>query len=200
MPTLISVRVRLAACAVSLTFGGISHKLDAQMQAVTFEGRPTFKEGKALGYFVWLDGDTWKLRWMTFDAEHKFTGRVVVVGGEIESFKRIDVDTERQVVRPARGGTVVRGPRGRVVAARPGRGAVVTQKTVDKIEQENETTLQWQTQTDDDLDGLDFKVTAASTRIRLFLLIDGKGNPQEVEVGRNNVKADASPLIVQLKR
>lgn len=199
MPTLHSIRVLMAAGVVALPIYARPLKLDAQMPASSFEGRPTFKEGKALGYFVWHEGDTWKLRWMTFDAAHKFTGRVVVVGGEIESFKRIDVDTERQVVRPGRPRTVVRGPRGRVVATRPGRGAVVTEKTQDKIEQENETTVQWQTQTDDDLDGIDFKVTASSSRIRLFLLIDGKAQPYEVEVGRNNVKAGASPLIVQLK-
>jgi hypothetical protein len=59
------------------------------LPASTFDGKPSFKEGKALGYFVWRDGDTWKLRWTTFGAEHKFMGRVVVEGGNVKSFKRI---------------------------------------------------------------------------------------------------------------
>ena len=188
-----------AAFVGAFSIGINPSKLHAQLPAATFEGRPAFKEGKAFGYFVWHEGNTWKLRWMTFDAEHKFTGRVVVEGGVIESFKRIDVDTERQVVRPGRARTVVRGPRGRVVAGRPGRGAVVAEKVLDKIEQENETTVQWQTKTDDDLDGIDFKVTASTTTLRFVLLIDGKAQAQEVEVGRSNVKASASPLVVQLK-
>jgi hypothetical protein len=52
----------------------------AQTAAAQFDGRPTYKEGKALGYFIWRDGDTWKLRWMTFGAEQRFTGRIVVEG------------------------------------------------------------------------------------------------------------------------
>ncbi|MBC8086621.1 MAG: hypothetical protein H7Z40_05105 [Phycisphaerae bacterium] len=188
-----------AACVAALPFATTPVNIHAQVPAASFEGRPAFKEGKALGYFVWHEGDTWKLRWMTFDAEHNFTGRVVVVGGEIASFKRIDLDTEREVLRPARGGSVVRGPRGRVVAARPGRAAVVTEKTIDKIQQANESTIEWQTKTDDDLDGLDFKVTAPASRLRFVLLIDGKAQSHEVEVGRTNIKPGTSPLVVQLK-
>ena len=92
----------------------------AQTPAIHFDGRPEFKEGKALGYFIWRDGETWKLRWTTFGAEHKFTGRVVAEGGDIASFKRIDVDEERKVIRPGMAPHTVRGPAGRVRAVRPG--------------------------------------------------------------------------------
>lgn len=196
-----TTRAHLLAAFVAIAFPitAAPALVHAQLPASMFDGRPAFKEGKALGYFVWQDGDTWKLRWMTFEAEHSFTGRIVVIGGEIASFKRIDVDTEREVVRPAKGRTVVRGPRGRVVAARPGRPAVVTEKTEDKIQQENETTLQWQTRTNDDLDGLDFKVTASTSRIRFVLHIDGRAQTEEVEVGRHNAKPGTSPFVVQLK-
>src|SRR5688500_20135153 len=100
----------------------VSTAAAAQTAAERFDGRPTFKEGKALGYFIWRDGDTWKLRWTTFGAEHGFNGRIVLEGGDIKSFKRIDVDEERKVIRPgehARGGG---GPAGRGRGARAGVG------------------------------------------------------------------------------
>src|SRR5262245_31001321 len=86
----------------------------ADTSAERFDGRPKFSEGKALGYFIWRDGDTWKLRWTTFGAEHRFSGRIHVDGGNITSMKRIDVDEERKVIAPGRRAHVVRGPRGRV--------------------------------------------------------------------------------------
>jgi len=171
----------------------------AQMPATSFDGRPEFKEGKELGYFIWRDGDTWKLRWMTFGAQHRFSGRIVVEGGEIASFKRIDVDAERRVIRPGRAPSVERGPRGRVRNVRPGRAPVVAERTEDRIEQEDERTLLWQTQTDDDVDGIDVKVGDAATGLRFLLLIDGEPRPREVEIGRENQKADGNPVRVRLK-
>jgi hypothetical protein len=171
----------------------------AQTPAAVFDGKPEFKEGKALGYFIWRDGDTWKLRWMTFGAAHKFAGRVVVEGGEIESFKRIDPDKERQLIRPGKPGAVVRGPRGRAVGVRPGRAPVVAEKNEDRIEQESETIVRWLTNTNDDLDGVDIKVTRSTRLLRFNLLIDGEARPQEVEIGRNNVKASESPVRALLR-
>lgn len=171
----------------------------AQTAAFRFDGRPTFKEGKAYGYFIWREGDTWKLRWTTFGAEHQFTGRVVVEGGQIASFKRIDVDEERKVIRPGTPSTVVRGPRGRVRAVRPGRAPVVAERTEDRIEQEDEHTLMWLTRTDDDVDGIDFKVTDPTVVIRFNLLIDGEPKPAEVEVGKENFKPNENPVRARLK-
>ena len=171
----------------------------AQTAAARFDGRPTFKEGKALGYFIWRDGDTWKLRWTTFGAQHRFSGRVIVEGGQIASFKRIDVDEERKVIRPGSAPRVVRGPAGRVRGVRPGRAPVVAERTEDKIEQEDERTLQWLTQTDDDVDGIDFKVTDPTVVIRFNLFIDGEAKPAEVEVGKENFKPNENPLRARLK-
>ena len=173
--------------------------LVAQTPATQFDGRPTFKEGKALGYFIWREGDTWKLRWMTFGEEHKFLGKVVVEGGDLVSFKRIDVDEERKVVRPGSPARVVRGPMGRVRGVRPGRAPVVNEKELDKIEQENEGSLRWLTQTDNDLDGVDFKVSANATAIRFMLQIDGEPKPMEVEIGKANFKPNTLPLRALLK-
>lgn len=183
---------------ILLTLASIAAPGGAQTPATSFDGRPTYKEGKALGYFVWRDGDTWKLRWMTFGAEHKFSGRVVVEGGEIRSFKRVDVDEERKIIRPGSGPTVVRGPRGRVRSVRPGRAPVVAERTEDKIEQEDERTVRWFTTTTDDVDGVDIKVTESATVLRLNLLIDGQPRPMEVEVGRDNFKPGENPVRVRL--
>jgi hypothetical protein len=171
----------------------------ADVDAARLNGRPTFSEGKALGYFVWKDGDTWKLRWTTFGANHRFTGRVNVEGGDISSLKRIDVDTERRVIAPGRAPRVVRGPRGRVRGAVGGRAPVVAERVEDRIEQETEHLIRFATLTDDDIDGFDFKVTPSTKTLRLILEIDGEPRPAEVEVGRENFHPRENPLVVKLK-
>lgn len=172
--------------------------LKADVLVARVLGEPKFSEGKALGYFVWKDGDTWKLRWMTFGAEHRFSGRIVVEGGEIRSMKRIDVDTERKVIAPGRAPRVVRGPRGRVVGRTGGRGAVVASKEEDKIEQETEQIIRFNTATDEDVDGVNFELRGNPRLVRFLLEIDGKPRPEEVEVGRTNFKPNEHPLVVRL--
>jgi hypothetical protein len=171
----------------------------SQTAAIRFDGRPEFREGKALGYFIWRDGDTWKLRWTTFGSEHRFSGRVVLEGGEFRSFKRVDVDEERKVIRPGAPPRVIRGPAGRVRSVRGGRAPVVAERTEDLIEQEDERTLQWRTETNDDVDGLDFKVTDATVVIRFNLMIDGEAKPAEVEVGKANFRPNENPIRVRLR-
>jgi hypothetical protein len=171
----------------------------ADMPAGRFEGRPEFSEGKALGYFVWHEGDTWKVRWTTFGAEHRFSGRVTVEGGEIRALKRIDVDTERHVIRPGRPAHLVRGPHGRMRGVAGARPAVVATRVEDRIEQETEHLVRFNTQTDDDLDGFDFRVTGETRALRFVLEIDGVPRPAEIEVGRSNLKPGAGPLVVHLR-
>ena len=189
---------RIAIAVLVFGFPIFTAGLLAQTDASRFNGKPTFSEGDALGYFIWKDGDTWKLRWTTFGAEHRFTGRIAVEGGEIRSFKRIDVDTERKVIAPGRGRRVVRGPRGnaRVV---PGRPAVVAAREEDRIEQESERVIRFATLTDDDLDGCEFRVTDGTQTIRLVLEIDGVARPEEVEVGGANFKPNQNPLLIRLR-
>jgi len=163
------------------------------------DGRPKFSDGKALGYFVWKEGDTWKLRWMTFGAEHRFSGRIQAEGGTIQSLKRIDVDTERKIIAPGRPGRIVRGPRGRVVGRTGARAPVVASREEDRIEQETEHLIRFFTRTDRDVDGLDFKVTESTEILRFVLEIDGEPHPAEVEVGQNNFKPHENPLVVRLR-
>ena len=191
--------MRRTALLVVTLLAFITPLATAQTLAARFDGRPEFKEGKALGYFIWRDGDTWKVRWTTFGAQHQFTGRIVLEGGDIKSFKRIDVDEERKVLRPGYSPRVVRGPAGRVRGVRPGRAPVVAERTEDKIEQEDEHTLRWLTKTDDDIDGIDFKVTDATVVIRFNLMIDGEARPAEVEVGKGNFKPNENPVRARLK-
>lgn len=186
--------VAVVVAALLLSTAG----LPAQTDSNRFNGKPVFSEGDALGYFVWRDGDTWKLRWTTFGAEHRFSGRITLDGGELRSFKRIDVDTERKVIAPGRGRRVVRGPAGRARVA-PGRPAVVATREEDHIEQEGERLIRFTTRTDDDLDGLEFKVTAGTEAIRLVLEIDGAARPEEVEVGADNFKPNQNPLVIRLR-
>lgn len=83
---------------------------------------------------------------------------------------------------------------------RPGRAPVVAERTLDRIEQLDEVTLQWLTQTDDDVDGIDFKVTASSQVIRFNLMINGEAKAAEVEVGKENFKPSENPVRARLKQ
>jgi hypothetical protein len=173
--------------------------LSADTPVGRFDGRPEFSKGEALGYFVWREGDTWKVRWTTFGAEHRFSGRVAVEGGELTSLKRIDVDTERRVIRPGRPAHVVHGPRGRARYVAGGRPAVVASRVEDHIERETEHLIRFNTQTDDDVDGFDFKVTGTTRMLRFVLEIDGVQRPAEIEVGRANFKPQDAPLVARLR-
>ena len=192
-----SIFVTLLPVAMVLVATAMIH---AAVPVARLDGRPTFSEGEALGYFVWREGDTYKVRWTTFGAAHRFSGRVALEGGDVDSLKRIDVDTERRVLAPGRPARVVRGPAGRVRGVRGGRAPVVASRDEDRIEQENERLIRFNTRTDDDIDGFDFKVKDGVTAIRLFLEIDGEPRPAEVEVGRANAKPNEQPLVVVVRQ
>jgi hypothetical protein len=177
----------------------LSVTLQAATPAARFDGQPKFKAGKALGYFIWRDRDTWKVRWTTFGAQKRFTGIVMVEGGELKSFKRIDVDTERRVIRPGRPGGVVVGPRGRIRGVAPGRAPVVAEREQDHINQENEHEIRFVARTNDDIDGFDFKVDELAERIRFRLQIDGRLQAEEIEIGAQNIHPEEDPLIAVLR-
>jgi hypothetical protein len=187
----VSALVLMVVCLAAIPAGAIPPG--------TFDGKPTFKEGDSFGYYLWRDGDTWKIRWTTFGANRHFTGSVHADGGELYDLKRIDVDEERRVIAPGRPARVVRGPRGRVVGVRPGRGAVVAERTEDHIAREDAATIVYSTKTDDDIDGFDFKVRGGGERVRFVLKIDGASRPVDVHIGRGNTHPVDDPFVVVLR-
>lgn len=182
--------VFLAALALAVSNG-------ARAQADMFDGKPTFAEGTDLGYYVWREGDTWRVRWTTRSAMRRFSGSVAAEGGELKSLKRIDVEERSRVVAPGRAPHVVVGPRGRA-HVRGGRAPVVVTEKQDKIEKDGDRRIVFFARTDDDIDGFDFKVDRNVTALRFVLEIEGKPMPQRVEIGRNNQKAEKLPLVVRL--
>jgi hypothetical protein len=188
----------LSAFALAVTVCGF-FPLQAATTVAQFDGKPQFKEGKAFGYFIWREGDTWKVRWTTFGDKKRFTGNVMVEGDDLKSFKRVDVDEERRVIRPGRPTRVVRGPRGRVRGVAPGRAPVVAERDEDHINQESEHEIRFAALTDDDLDGFDFKVGQRTDRIRFRLRIDGRTRAEEIEIGAHNIHPDEDPLVVVLR-
>ena len=133
------------------------------------------------------------------NVEPRFSGRVTIEGAEFRSFKRIDVDSERKVIAPGRPARVVRGPGGRVRGVAPGRAPIVASREEDHIVQETEHVLRFNTQTNDDIDGFDFKLKDETGVLRFVLEIDGKPHPAEVEVGRSNFKPAENPVVVKLR-
>ncbi|MEW5982228.1 MAG: hypothetical protein AB1806_07635 [Acidobacteriota bacterium] len=190
-------RIWFASLLVLLAVLAVTSVLAVDL--AVFSGRPAFSEGDDFGYYLWKDGDTWKVRWTTFGGNRHFTGSVHAEGGELDDLKRIDVDAERRVVAPGRPARVVRGPRGRVVGVKPGRAPVVATKTEDHITREDANTIRFSTRTDDDLDGFDFKVRGGAIRLRFVLQIDGRSRPVDVSIGRNNVHPAENPFIVPLR-
>jgi hypothetical protein len=170
----------------------------AAMDAAEFDGKPTFKGGEGYGYYVWREGDTWKVRWTTFGAKHRFSGLVQTEGGELAKVKAIDVDEERRVLAPGRAPHVVYGPRGRP-HLRGGRAPVVAERQQDHINRDDARTIRFATITDDDLDGFDFEVKPGVERVRFLLQIDGRSRPGDVAVGRQGAHPAESPFVAILR-
>ncbi|MEK6325461.1 MAG: hypothetical protein AABN33_27790 [Acidobacteriota bacterium] len=166
-------------------------------QADMFEGRPVFAEGGDLGYYIWKEGEKWKVRWTTRGPMRRFTGSVVAEGGELHDLKRIDLEEERRVLYPGRAPRVWVGPRGRTHVG-GGRAPVVVERKQDIIKKDGDKTIVFAAKTKDDLDGFDFKPDKKVTALRFVLEIEGKQMPQRVEIGKNNQKAPALPLVVRI--
>jgi hypothetical protein len=166
-------------------------------QSDKFDGRPTFAEGTDLGYYLWRDGDTWYVRWTTRGVMRNFSGSVEATGGELKSLKRVDVESERKVLYPGRTPRVWVGPRGRV-HSRGGRAPIVVERKQDRIEKDGDYRIVFAARTNDDIDGFNFKLDKGVTSLRFVLEIDGRRLPQQVEIGRNNLKAPRLPLDVRI--
>jgi len=163
-----------------------------------FNGRPEFREGSDLSYFVWRDGNTWHVRWTTLGQQRVFTGVVRATGGKIDDLKRVDVDAELKVIRPGRPARLVRGPAGRVRGVAPGRPAVVATKTEDHITKVDDHLIRWNARAADDIDGFSFKADDVAA-LTFDLNIAGESRPRSVEIGRNNTHPENNPFTVRLR-
>lgn len=188
------MRVMLLVAATSL----LTAPGKAMGQADMYDGRPAFSEGTSLGYYLWRDGERWHVRWTTKGFRRHFTGSVVADKGELKSLKRIDVESETRVLYPGRAPRVWVGPRGRTHVA-GGRAPVVVTRDQDKIDKDGDNRIVFNAQTNNDIDGFDFTADGETTELRFVLDIDGRPTPNLVEVGRNNERPHALPLVVRLK-
>ncbi|MEK6299624.1 MAG: hypothetical protein AABO41_02795 [Acidobacteriota bacterium] len=183
---------------VSLFVALLAFSPSALAQADMFDGRPAFSEGAELGYYIWREGDKWKLRWTTMGPQRKFTGSVVATGGELHDLKRIDVEEERRVLYPGRAPNVWVGPRGRTHVG-GGRAPVVVERKQDHIKKDGDHTIVFNALTGNDIDGFDFKPDKKVTALRFVLEINGRPMPMRVEIGKDNKKAPALPLEVRIR-
>lgn len=189
---------RVALFAVGLTLMAFAPVHLQAQNAGMFDGRPTFKEGWDMGYWVWREDNRWHVRWTTMGRMRRFSGTVIAEGGELEDLKRIDVEVERRVIAPGRAPHYVRGPRGRIRGVAPGRAPVVATREQDRIEKDHDQKISFIAHTDDDIDGFDFSVDRVAV-LRFNLGIDGKPRQGVVEVGRNNSRPGSNPFFVNLK-
>jgi hypothetical protein len=198
METNMKIRQKL----LGLVLGGwlvlLGAASNAQAQVEKFDGKPAFSEGVDTGYYVWRDGDKWSVRWTTTGKLRHFTGSVTAEGGELKSLKRIDVESERRVLYPGRAPRIAVGPRGRVYR-RGGAPPVVAERTQDKFEKDGDGRIIFNSRTNDDIDGFDFKTDAKVTALRFVLEIDGQFRPQLVETGKDNQKVGNVPFLIRLK-
>jgi hypothetical protein len=167
-------------------------------QADMFEGRPTFSEGTDLGYYIWKEGDKWKVRWTTRGPMRRFTGSVVAEGGELHDLKRIDLESERHVLYPGRAPNVWVGPHGRTHVG-GGRAPVVVEHKEDIIKKDGDKTIVFAAKTRNDLDGFDFKPDKKVRSLRFVPEIEGRQMPMRVEVGKNNQKLKTLPFEVRIQ-
>ena len=68
----------------------------------------------------------------------------------------------------------------------------------DHINKESDRRIVFNTRTDDDIDGFDFKVDDGVRALRMTLQIDGETRPRDIEIGRSNAKVAGDPIVVNL--
>ncbi|MFH1386445.1 MAG: FlgD immunoglobulin-like domain containing protein [bacterium] len=55
-----------------------------------FIGKPDYKPGADLGYFIWSDDAGYHLRWSSNGSNHKFTGSIIAIGGELKNINAVN--------------------------------------------------------------------------------------------------------------
>jgi len=189
---------RYLTTGILLIFSLFGFAALAAAEQPDYEGRPQFRAGWDRGYYIWKVGEVWKVRWTTLGVKRTFKGKVVAEGGELGGLKRIDVEAGRKVIRPGKPPRVIRRP-GRPPRRVPGKPPTVVTRVEDRIWLEDAHTIRFETHTDDDVDGFDFRVGEGTRRLRFTLKIDGKSLPVDVEIGPGNVHPPDNPFVLALE-
>ncbi|NQU16974.1 MAG: hypothetical protein HQ564_02815 [Candidatus Saganbacteria bacterium] len=62
----------------------VFHKKFQNVAGTTFTGKPTYENGKDLGYFIWMDANNvWHIEWSHDGKLHRFSGNIVALDGKI---------------------------------------------------------------------------------------------------------------------
>ncbi len=64
----------------------------------TVQGNPRFVAGRSLGCFIWHDGQTWRVRYTSRGAPHRFSG-TIIANGKIMALKKRMLERGDSVVR-----------------------------------------------------------------------------------------------------
>jgi hypothetical protein len=70
------------------------------------------------------------------------------------------------------------------------------EKTQDHVVMNGDRMIRFDTKTDDDLGGFDFKTENEVKALRFVLRINGQPVPKMIEVGRNNARPAGNPFVV----
>ena len=82
---------------------------------------------------------------------------------------------------------------------RRGRRPVVVTKTQDKIEKDGDRKIWFDSKTDADIDGFDFKPDKKVQTLRFALRIDGKSRPAMINLGEDKNRPSGTPFEVSLE-
>ncbi|MCX5726943.1 MAG: Ig-like domain repeat protein, partial [Candidatus Saganbacteria bacterium] len=69
--------------------GVVYYKYLPNIPGAIYTGKPDYKPGTNLGYFIWMDGDGWHVRWSSDGNNHHFTGSLMAAG-EISNLKTVN--------------------------------------------------------------------------------------------------------------
>ncbi|MBI5699339.1 Ig-like domain repeat protein [Candidatus Saganbacteria bacterium] len=77
--------VKPANVHVEMTKGNevVFYKYFPNLAGAPYIGRPEYRSGSDLGYFIWEDEEGWHVRWSSDGNSHRFSGNLITIGGSI---------------------------------------------------------------------------------------------------------------------
>jgi flagellar hook assembly protein FlgD len=61
----------------------VMYKYFPNLAGAPYIGRPDYRAGADLGYFIWEDEQVWHIRWSSDGTSHHFTGNLIALGGSL---------------------------------------------------------------------------------------------------------------------